>query len=279
MSHENSVEILPSSVYETGKESTFRKLWKLFSDPLDDLENGIRYWYDKDSLEGDSLDRMGKLRGVPRNGMSDEEYRFALNPITQEIISLPAVYDAMSGFGTSPRVRELHSPYLFTMTRLDGTKTLDGSWNLDPAETPKIMKKLDGSWLLDGSEPLEPYGIRKLALLLSISTDASFQYSKMPAAVERLLAGITVYYQFNVSLELSSDLSGYSSENEAVFFNADTELFRVPAETSEGKLVFRTPKTSHTVTKLKILSSGILKETYSLSIQTSSFLQYYFTAG
>ena len=112
MSYESVVEILPSSIYEKGLDSVNRKLWKLFSEQLDDVENGIKYWYDKDNITGVALDKIGLLKGIPRNGLNDVDYRFELSlPRTLEIVTLDSVYQTISTFGINPRVKELHTPF------------------------------------------------------------------------------------------------------------------------------------------------------------------------
>lgn len=293
MSYESVVDILPSSIYEKGLESTNRKLWKLFSEQLDDLENGIRFWYDKDNLSGEALDKMGLLKGIPRNGLNDEDYRYELSlPRTLEIVTLPSIYQTLSAFGTNPRVKELHSPYLFDVDRLDGNKLLDGTWNLFPAVEPKVINKLDGSWLLNGEEPLEAYNIRKLALLVQINTDPSYEYWKVPKEISKLLAAITVYYQFFVSIFLGLDFQTIETtldgsflldgsrllitEIEAKFFNGLTELYSVPVALGPDSILVSPLKRNHTITKCEIHRSGEKIAEFPLQIQTSVYLQYQF---
>lgn len=291
MIYESVVDILPSSIYEKGLESTTRKLWKLFSEQLDDIENGIRYWYDKDNLSGEALDQIGKLKGIPRNGLNDVDYRYELSlPKTLEIVSIPSIYETISVFGTNPRVRELHSPYLFDIDRLDGNQLLDGTWNLFPAIEPRVINPLNGSFLLDGSEPLEAYNIRRLALLVSIETNPDLQFQKLPSEVKKNLAGITVYYRFFVSISTSlnfatieSRLDGsflldgtrnLSTDIEAILYNGDTELYRVPVELYFDKLVFNTLKRNYTITRLEIERSSEVIVSRELRFDTSVYLQY-----
>jgi hypothetical protein len=293
--YESVVEILPSSIYEKGLESNTRKLWKLFSESLDDIENGIRYWYDKENLSGEALDKMGLLKGIPRNGLNDADYRYELSlPRTLEIVSLPAIYETLSFFGTNPRVKELHSPYLFDIDRLDGLKLLDGTWNLFPAIEPKVINKLDGTWLLDGSEPLEAYNIRRLALFITIDTSPDYEYWKIPNEISKLLAGITVYYIFSVWVNLGLEVGAIetvldgsflldgsrllTTEIEAVFYNGLTELYRVPVvvQPSTVELRFVTQKRNYTITRCEILRSGDTIGEFDLQIQTSVYLQYEF---
>ncbi|MCB1176510.1 MAG: hypothetical protein KDK36_02920 [Leptospiraceae bacterium] len=293
MSYESVVDILPSSIYEKGTQSTNRKLWKLFSDSLDDIENGIRYWYDKDNLSGEALDKMGLLKGIPRNGLNDDDYRYELSlPRTLEIVSIPSIYDTLSVFGTNPRVRELHSPYLFDIDRLDAGKLFDGTWNLFPAIEPAIVSKLNGSWILNGEEPLEAYGIRRLALLISIETDLTYEFQKVPNEIKKLLAAITVYYQFFVNLQknidfnfIESKLDGtflmdgsrlLTTEIEAIIYNGVTELYRVPVELLSDKIIFNTLKRNYTITKFEIERSGEVIASQEITFQTSVYLQYQF---
>ncbi|MBK8397420.1 MAG: hypothetical protein IPL26_19575 [Leptospiraceae bacterium] len=294
-SYESAVEILPSSIFEKGLQSVNRKLWKLFSEPLDDLENGIRYWFDKDNLEGDILDKLGLLKGIPRQGLNDVDYRYELDlPRTLEIVTLPAVYQTLSELGTNPRVKELHSSYLFDIERLDGQKILDGTWDLFPAVVPSIRYRLDGTWLLNGIEPLEPYGIRKLALLIRIDTNESFLFQRIPFEIKKLLAGITVYYQIYLTLGLNIDLSdlllsldgtwlldgslNLSSDMEAVFYNGNTELYRreILLSSSGDSLEFSSIKRTFSITRIDILRANEVLVSKEIQLETSFYLEYFF---
>lgn len=206
-----------------------------------------------------------------------------------------SLYETLSFFGTNPRVKELHSPYLFDIDRLDGLKLLDATWDLFPAIEPKIMNKLDGSWLLDGTEPLEAYNIRRLALLITIDTSPEYEYFKIPKEISKLLAAITVYYIFSVWVNLGLEVGAIetcldgsflldgtrllTTEIEAVFYNGLTELYRVPVTVSEETfpcLRIITQKRNYTITRCEILRSSELIGEFDLQINTNVYLQYEF---
>ena len=294
MSYESAVEILPSSIFEKGLESNNRKLWKLYSEQLDDVENKILWWYDKDNLSGVALDKIGLLKGIPRNGLSDVDYRFELSlPRTLEIVTLDSVYQTISTFGINPRVKELHTPFLYDVDRLNGFMVLDGSWNLSPNLSPKVLNYLDGTWLLDGAEPIEPYGVRPLALLIQIETDESFEFQKMPAQVKKLLAGITVYYQFFFTFDLGLNPENFittlngswlldssrtlSNDLQVVFYNNSIELYRLPIEVSGNLVIIKPLKRNLTITRFEIVSAGVILATKNFKFETSTYLQYQFT--
>ena len=293
MSYEQTIELLPSSIYDFSETSNIRKLWNLMSQELDFLESKIQNWYDKDNLSGEALDRLGLLKGIPRNGLNDADYRYELSlPKTLEIVTIPAVLEVLSQFGSKYLVRELHSSTEFEFSTLDGIQLLDATWNLFPNLEPKVLSRLDSTWFLNAEEPLEPYGVRTLGLRITLETDLSYDFTKCPKEIESLLAGISVYYDFKVIISKNLDMNSFNSyldgsflldgnsllQNlvEAVFYDDNAELYRTEVLILSDKIKFKTLKRTHLITSFKVLKSGNTILEQELRINTSIYLQYEF---
>lgn len=289
----DKIKLLPKSIYNTSSDSNLSKLWGLFAQELEQIENEIVSWYDKESLEGITLDAIGKLKGIARNGLSDPDYRYELSlPRSLEIVTINAIYETAKFYGTKVNIRELHTPYLFDILQLDESLALDGNWLLDARIEPTIIYKLDETWLLDGSNVLESLNVRPMSLLLELETNSSFEYQKLAKEVEKLLAGVSVYYKFVVyetipidwdllRTNLNGDWLLDSQRNlntnlEVGLYNQTTELVRVTLEIENDTLRFHLPKRNYTVTQLRILRSGEVVYFLNVSIQTSIFMNYEF---
>lgn len=294
MSYTENSSLLPASVYKKDADSNNAKFWKLFAGQLDELENAQLFWYDRNQQSGVQLDRIGKLKGIYREGLSDDDYRYELSlPRSVQIITLPALYEFLSTYGTDPRIQELFEPYLFEKVNLDAERILDASWPLDPAEVPVVIQKLDSGWLLDGTEPLEAFGVRSLGLLAQVTVFSDANFNLIFREMKRLLAAVSLYLaiaviietdvfsslNLSVLLDASKDLDGswtLNTEIEAVFFSGVSEVYRTDASVYPDRVEWASLRRKASCTLIQLVRSGEVLFEKPLSFNTSIFEQYRF---
>lgn len=294
MKYTENISLLPSSIFKKESGSNNAKFWNLFAEQLEALEEAQLPWYDRNEQGGVQLDRIGKLKGIYREGLLDEDYRYELSlPRSVQIITLPALYEALASYGTEPRIQELYEPYLFEKVLLDNSRILDGSWNLDPAEVPVVIQKLDSSWLLDGTEPLEAFGVRSLGLLASVTVSADTRFNLIYREMRRLLAAVTLYLvitlfietevfsslNLSVMLDATRDLDAswnLNTEIEAVFFSGLSEIYRTPAAVFSDRVEWSSLRRKASCTEIRLVRSGEVLFIKFLDFNTSIFEQYKF---
>lgn len=281
----------PSSFYTKEESSNLYKLWKLLSEKVEEIETAVQDWYDKDTLTGIQLDKIGLLKGIPRNGLNDTDYKYELNlPRTLEIVTMPAIYEILSNHSTNFSVRELHTPYLYDYAKMDGSDFLDGNGVFNPEIEVAIVDFLDGIGYLDGLDILEPYHVRNLGLLVAIATSDGTEITKIQTELSRLMTGITVYY--NVAMEFqtgltenqySTTLNGeglldgngiFTPECKILLYSGATLTHEIPI--SYGWSV-GVPQSSGAITLIEIQNGGETLFSRQTTIQTTEFIQYTIT--
>lgn len=205
MDHLALIDKLPSSIYAKDVESNNYKLWKLFADQANEIENTIVSVFDLENLSGVNLDKLGVLNGTPRNSFGDADYKVELlTPKSLDIVTLPAIYEALSLYGAGISITELHSPRKYDLTLLDGNLLLDGTKNISTDPTPRVIFTLDGNRFLDGNEPLEPYFIR-FGFLAEITVGIHARWEKIYSFLKNLVAGVSVYFQPLVVIDRATE--------------------------------------------------------------------------
>ncbi|HMW08578.1 MAG TPA: hypothetical protein PKL30_24380 [Leptospiraceae bacterium] len=211
MNHNTLLEKLPSSIYTKESSSNNAKLWKLYAEQANSIEDALLPIYDLNNLSGINLDKFALILGIEREGRSDNDYRNALlNFQNTEIdtASLPALYTAIAKVCPLFTITELCYPREYETRILDGNGFMDGLQNLDPSILrPKIIFRLDGSGVLDGSDCMEPCFIRPASILITIlrgQTDNSFlDYSIFEEDIDTVSLFTVSYTASNVAEILS----------------------------------------------------------------------------
>jgi hypothetical protein len=140
----------PQSILNRDVTSNLGKLWKIFSDQVDEVETVLaqmKLLYVISSQSGDNLDNIGTLVLLDRTpGQTDESYRLALSV---------AIAEKKSG-GTIPEMAEIGK--IVAGNDSNAVFRVDELWD----EAGTIL--LDGEMQLDGSDILNPSEARAASI-------------------------------------------------------------------------------------------------------------------
>ncbi|HPA72982.1 MAG TPA: hypothetical protein PKY31_11980 [Spirochaetota bacterium] len=183
MSNIEHITLLPNSIYEIGAGSVNYKLWKLFSDQMDELDavfSDLSLLADYTTQEGVLLDLIGKILRENRQGRSDQEYIKFLYIALKKYLSSGSIPDLNEicrlVLGDDFRfIRDLNFGTGENDLMLDGSWYLDDSTYLSGDEGNPDITWLDGSWYLDGSNYLsgDIYQPRLFEVVVNAGIDAS----------------------------------------------------------------------------------------------------------
>lgn len=202
MEHNDKLNLLPQSIYDTEPTTNNYKLWNLFAGHANELEVNFTPVYEL-GLTGVWLDKIGMILGKPRKeNQTDDEYRSVLyrSSIVKDINSLNAIYNQLK------RIPEIDSIRIVEMFReptsllLDGLSALNGNFRLDPlSDGDRFL--MDGKFYMGNEEPMSP-SIREACFEVfstaQITTDFKSIYE---LTMEVKPAGGGVYLRFLIPIE------------------------------------------------------------------------------
>lgn len=165
MSNLEHIQLLPDSIFQTDSGSNNYKLWKLFAEEMDGIDNvfnDLSLLADYPSRTGAVLDLLGKILRESRRGRADADYiRFLYIAIKKYLSngSIPDLTEICSLLLGDEFIYIRDLNYEANEDCIDEA-FLDGSWYFDDtaylsldSENPDLTW-LDDSWYLDGGNYL-----------------------------------------------------------------------------------------------------------------------------
>jgi len=193
------LQLFPQSFLNRNINSNLGKLWKIFSDQVDDIEASflqMKTIFQIFTVTGENLDQIGTLVLLDRiPGQSDEEYRLALSV---------AISEKKSG-GSIPELAEIGK--IVAGNDPNAIFRVDEQWD----RTGNVF--LDGQMLLEGTDPLDPSLKRSASILSPLS--GNIDDIDAPLAVGDTIGRIRaggVYAAFEITFQdLISQMTKYTT--------------------------------------------------------------------
>lgn len=146
------LQLFPQSFLNRLSTSNLGKLWKMFSDQVDDIEASflqMKTIFQIFTVTGENLDQIGTLVLLDREpGQTDDSYRLALSV---------AISEKKSG-GSIPELAEIGK--IVAGNDPNAVFRVDEQWD----KTGEVF--LDGQMLLEGTDPLDP-SLKRSASIIS----------------------------------------------------------------------------------------------------------------
>lgn len=132
--HSQYVDRLPLTLY--GRDAQARTLIRLMADRRNAQEAVMLQWIDPANLSGIGLDRLGRMLGIERGELSDDELRNTIDTTPfafYERISIPNLTALLAAFTDQPWIEELCEDQPSGRFFWDGSRYMDGKEPMHPA--------------------------------------------------------------------------------------------------------------------------------------------------
>lgn len=177
--HLQYVDKLPLTLY--AKDSQARKLISLMATRRNAQEATMLQWINPANLSGIGLDRLGRMLGIERGDLSDDELQNTIETTPfafYERISIPNLTNLLAAFTDQPWIEELCE------------------------DKPSGRFFFDGSRFMDGKEPMHP-AVRDATFKAHVVVDLTVDFDLIRRTIDNAKGnGIGVYVHYDIVTDL-----------------------------------------------------------------------------